>query len=118
MEIQIAIILISILLSAFFSGMEIAYISANKFQVELEKKKEGFISTILSKITSNSSKFITTLLVGNNIALVVYSFFMGELITGFLPIDELNEVYSFINSNSNFYINNFSDCRIFTKSYF
>jgi len=91
MEIQIAIILISILLSAFFSGMEIAYISANKFQVELEKKKEGFISTILSKITSNSSKFITTLLVGNNIALVVYSFFMGELITGFLPIDELNE---------------------------
>jgi len=91
MEIQIAIILISILLSAFFSGMEIAYISANKFQVELEKKKEGFISTILSKITSNSSKFITTLLVGNNIALVVYSFFMGELITGFLPIDELNK---------------------------
>tara|TARA_R110001583_G_scaffold145096_1_gene297084 strand:+ start:20775 stop:22040 length:1266 start_codon:yes stop_codon:yes gene_type:complete len=91
MEIQIAIILISILLSAFFSGMEIAYISANKFQIELEKKKEGFISRILSRITLNSSKFITTMLVGNNIALVVYSFFMGELIIGFLPTGELNE---------------------------
>ena len=91
MEIQIAVILISILLSAFFSGMEIAYISANKFQVELEKKKDGFVSKILSKLTSKSSKFITTMLVGNNIALVVYSFFMGELITGFLPVKELNE---------------------------
>ena len=91
MEIQIAVILVSILLSAFFSGMEIAYISANKFQIELEKKKEGFISKILGKITSNSSKFITTMLIGNNIALVVYSFFMGELIVGFLPVDELNE---------------------------
>ena len=91
MEIQIAVILISILLSAFFSGMEIAYISANKFQVELEKKKDGFVSKILSKLTSKSSKFITTMLVGNNIALVVYSFFMGELITGSLPVEELNE---------------------------
>ncbi|SNR76843.1 hemolysin family protein [Lutibacter flavus] len=91
MEIQIAVILISILLSAFFSGMEIAYVSANKFQVELEKKKEGFTSKILGKLTSKSSKFITTMLVGNNIALVVYSFFMGEFIVGFLPIDSLNE---------------------------
>ena len=91
MEIQIAVILISILLSAFFSGMEIAYVSANKFQVELEKKKEGFISKILTKLTKKPSKFITTMLVGNNIALVVYSLFMGELLTGLLPISELNE---------------------------
>ncbi|WP_456376569.1 hemolysin family protein [Lutibacter sp.] len=91
MEIQIAIILISILFSAFFSGMEIAYVSANKFQVELEKKKDGFISKIVGKLTSNSSKFITTMLVGNNIALVVYTFFMGKLIIGFLPIATLNE---------------------------
>jgi CBS domain containing-hemolysin-like protein len=91
MEIEIAVILISILLSAFFSGMEIAYVSANKFQVELEKKKDGFTSKILGKLTSKSSKFITTMLVGNNIALVVYSFFMGEFIVGFLPVDSLNE---------------------------
>ncbi len=91
MEIDIIVILISILLSAFFSGMEIAYVSANKFQVELEKKKEGFTSKILSRLTSKSSKFITTMLVGNNIALVVYSFFMGEFITGFIPEGSLNE---------------------------
>ena len=90
MEIQIAVILVSVLLSAFFSGMEIAYVSANKFQIELEKKKEGIIAKILSRITSKSSKFITTMLVGNNIALVVYSFFMGELIVSFLPVDSLN----------------------------
>ena len=92
MEIQIAVIFISILLSAFFSGMEIAYISANKFQVEIQKKKEGFTSKILNKLTSKSSKFITTMLIGNNIALVVYSFFMGELIINLLPITELNEL--------------------------
>lgn len=91
MEIQIAIILISILSSAFFSGMEIAYVSANKFQVEIEKKKEGFISKILSKLTLKSSKFITTMLVGNNISLVVYSFFMGELIIEILPVATFNE---------------------------
>ncbi|MDO9039523.1 MAG: hemolysin family protein [Lutibacter sp.] len=81
MEIQILVILISILLSAFFSGMEIAYISANKFQIELQKKKEGFTSKIVSRITAKSSKFITTMLVGNNISLVIYSFFMAEIIT-------------------------------------
>ena len=91
MEFQIAVILISILLSAFFSGMEIAYVSANKFQVELEKRKEGFTSRILNRITLKSSKFITTMLVGNNIALVVYSFFMGELIIGFIPDNTFNE---------------------------
>jgi CBS domain containing-hemolysin-like protein len=91
MEIQIAVILISLLLSAFFSGMEIAFVSANKFQVELEKKKEGFIPKILGKITKKPSKFITTMLVGNNIALVIYSFFMGELIVQLLPIAALNE---------------------------
>ena len=91
MEIQIAVILITILLSAFFSGMEIAFVSANKFQIELQKKKEGYSAKILSKITANSNKFITTMLVGNNIALVIYSFFMGNLVLGFLPLDSLNK---------------------------
>ncbi len=91
MELQIVVILFSILLSAFFSGMEMAYVSANKFQIELEKKKEGFTAKILSKLTSKSSKFITTMLVGNNIALVVYSIFMGKLIVSFLPENIFNE---------------------------
>jgi CBS domain containing-hemolysin-like protein len=70
--------------------MEIAYISANKFQIELEKKKEGYTAKILSRLTAKSSKFITTMLVGNNIALVIYSFFMGEFIVGFLPLETFN----------------------------
>lgn len=91
METQIAIIVISILLSAFFSGMEIAFVSANKLHIELEKKKDSFISKILAKLTNKSSKFITTMLVGNNIALVIYSIYMGDFLVGFLPVDSLNE---------------------------
>lgn len=91
MEFQIVVIVISVLLSAFFSGMEIAYVSANKFQVEIEKKKEGLMAKILGRLTSKSSKFITTMLVGNNIALVIYSFFMGELIVEVLPIQNFND---------------------------
>ncbi len=80
MEIQILIIIISIVLSAFFSGMEIAFVSANKMNIEIEKKKETFLAKVLRKLTGNPSKFITTMLVGNNIALVVYGYFMGELL--------------------------------------
>lgn len=80
MEFDLIIILISIISSAFFSGMEIAFVSANKLHIELEKKREGFIPNILSKLTQKSSKFITTMLVGNNISLVIYSYFMGKVI--------------------------------------
>lgn len=77
---ELIIIFLSILFSAFFSGMEIAFVSANKLHIELEKKREGIIPKILAKLTQKSSKFITTMLVGNNIALVIYSYFMGELL--------------------------------------
>ncbi|OSY87294.1 hemolysin [Tenacibaculum holothuriorum] len=60
--------------------MEIAFVSANKLHIELEKKREGIIPKILGILTQKSSKFITTMLVGNNIALVIYSYFMGELL--------------------------------------
>lgn len=84
MELEVLIILISILLSAFFSGMEIAFVSANKMYIELEKKKETFLAKTLQKLTDNPSKFITTMLVGNNIALVIYGYFMGELLMPYL----------------------------------
>ena len=69
---SIIIIVVSLLLSAFFSGMEIAFISANRIHLEIEKKQEGILSTVLSKLTAKPSKFIATMLIGNNIALVVY----------------------------------------------
>lgn len=64
--------------------MEIAFVSANKMHIELEKKKDTFLARILTKLTENPSKFITTMLVGNNIALVVYGYFMGELLMPYL----------------------------------
>ena len=91
MGIELIIILVSIILSAFFSGMEIAFVSANKLHIELEKKREGFIPKILNKITQKSSKFITTMLVGNNIALVVYSYYMGRFLINVLPLGDFND---------------------------
>jgi len=76
----VSIIIISLLLSAFFSGMEIAYVSANKIHIEIEKKQGGFLATILKRLTAKPSKFIATMLIGNNIALVIYGFFMGDLL--------------------------------------
>jgi|TARA_B110000967_G_scaffold173147_1_gene184590 CBS domain containing-hemolysin-like protein len=91
MEVELIIISISILLSAFFSGMEIAFVSANKMHIELEKKREGFIPKILTKITQKSSKFITTMLVGNNISLVIYSYYMGKFLIRILPLGNFND---------------------------
>ncbi|MFC7445071.1 hemolysin family protein [Mesoflavibacter profundi] len=76
---SIIIIICSLLLSAFFSGMEIAYVSSNKIHIEIEKKQDGFLANILTKITAKPSKFIATMLIGNNIALVIYGLRMGEL---------------------------------------
>ena len=67
--------------------MEIAYVSANKIHIEIEKKQKNLIATILKKITKRPSKFIATMLVGNNIALVVYGFFMGAVLVDFIPLE-------------------------------
>lgn len=82
MILKLVIILSSILLSAFFSGMEIAFVSSNKMHLELEKKKDTLLAKILKKLTQKPSRFITTMLVGNNIALVIYGYFMGDLLMG------------------------------------
>ena len=83
MIVNLIIITISILLSAFFSGMEIAFVSSNKMHIELEKKKDTVLAKILTRLTQKPSKFITTMLVGNNIALVIYGYFMGDLLMAF-----------------------------------
>ncbi len=80
MEPDLLIIILSLVFSAFFSGMEIAFISANKIHIEIEKKQEGFLAKVLTRLTKKPSKFIATMLIGNNIALVIYGLFMGELL--------------------------------------
>ena len=77
---EISIIILCLILSAFFSGMEIAFISSNKIYLEIEKKQDNFLSQILTRLTENPSKFIAAMLIGNNVALVVYGFYMGDLI--------------------------------------
>ena len=74
------VIILCLLLSAFFSGMEIAFVSSNRIFLEIEKLQEGLTSRILKNITKNPSRFIASMLLGNNIALVVYGIFMGDRI--------------------------------------
>ena len=89
----IVIIVISLLLSAFFSGMEIAYVSSNKIHIELEKKQGDFLGRVLTKLTAKPSKYIATMLIGNNIALVIYGLKMGDVLVrwfqSMLPNDSL-----------------------------
>ena len=80
MSSETLIIVLSLLFSAFFSGMEIAFVSSNKIHIEIEKKQSGFLSNLLKKITAKPSKFIATMLIGNNIALVVYGLYMGDVL--------------------------------------
>jgi putative hemolysin len=88
-------VLITLLFSAFFSGIEMAYISSNKLQIELQSK-QGFLSgQVLSRFVKNPGQFIGTTLIGNTIMLVLYGIFMAYLledpIRSFLPEGLVNE---------------------------
>ena len=78
------VIIICLMLSAFFSGMEIAFISSDRFFLEIEKNQGNIVARILTRITEIPSKFIAAMLVGNNISLVVYGIFMGDRIISLL----------------------------------
>lgn len=74
------VIIGSILFSAFFAGIEIAFISANKLLIELKNKQGSYYAKILSPFIANPSKFISTTLIGNNIGLVVYGIYMAKVL--------------------------------------
>ncbi|MGB2417792.1 MAG: hemolysin family protein [Flavobacteriaceae bacterium] len=99
MSLDTLIIVLSLIFSAFFSGMEIAFVSTNKIHIEIEKKQRGFLSLLLTKITAKPSKFIATMLIGNNIALVVYGLYMGDVLVAWfsqhLPTDSTLVYYLF-----------------------
>lgn len=80
MGLTILEIIIILLFSAFFSGMEIAFVSSNKLQVELDRNNMNMTSKILSIFYSHPNDFISALLVGNNIALVIYGILMADVI--------------------------------------
>jgi len=83
MEIYI-ILVVLLILSGIFSGLEIAFVASNKFKIELGKESKSISDRILSKFAFNDSLFITTLLIGNNIVLVVFGYFIaGKLLTDF-----------------------------------
>lgn len=86
---QLAIILLSLLFSGFFSGTEIAFISASKLQIELQSQQGKLSGRILAFFTQKPSRLINTALVGNTIALVIYGIFMASvlepLIAAWLP---------------------------------
>jgi len=108
MSTEVLIIITSLLLSAFFSGMEIAFISSNKVHIELQKNQTSLIASVLKILTQKPSKFIATMLVGNNIALVIYGFFMGDLIMNWL--NNLNPVQ---NELINYFV---TDGSLFTQT--
>ncbi len=107
MESPTIIIVLSLIFSAFFSGMEIAFISANKIHIEIEKKQEGFLAKVLTRLTKKPSKFIATMLIGNNIALVIYGLFMGEI---------LMEWFSGMNYSNTFLRLLFTDFSLLTQT--
>ena len=97
MYIDYIIVIVSLLFSAFFSGMEIAYISSNRISIEIEKKANNFGSSILTKLTLKPSKFIASMLIGNNLALVIYGFYMGDILINLFDYVSIFE-NSFLNT--------------------
>ena len=108
MSAEVIVIIFSLLLSAFFSGMEIAYVSSNKIYIEIEKLQNDFLAKVLKRLTKKPSKFIAAMLVGNNIALVVYGFYMGDLIMAWL-----NEIQPLQSAILNYLV---TDLSLFTQT--
>lgn len=80
MTTALIIIVICLLLSAFFSGMEIAFVASNKLRIEIDKSNKGVTQSLIDLFVSNSGMYITTILVGNNVVMVIYGIFMSDLL--------------------------------------
>jgi CBS domain containing-hemolysin-like protein len=93
------IILLAIILSAFFSGMEIAFVTSNKLRIELDRKQGVFGSEILRLFTNNPGQYIATMLIGNNIALVIYGLVFTKILGPvFSPVIESDLLILILNT--------------------
>lgn len=82
MTTSIIIIVLMLALSAFFSGMELAFLNKNRLKLEIDRKQSRMFDFIANLFSRNQGQYITTILVGNNITLVIYSMCMSQLIRG------------------------------------
>ncbi len=83
-----------LLMSAFFSGMEIAFLNKNRLKLEIDRKQSRIFNYIAELFSRNQGQYITTILVGNNITLVVYSMCMSQLIRGVAYMLGWHNIYS------------------------
>ena len=83
--------IIALVFSALFSGTEIAYVTADRVRVELDVKKGGFVNTIISRFYRDSDFFISTILVGNNIMLVIYGMGAAAVLEPWLESYHFNQ---------------------------
>lgn len=91
MSVHFIELIIVMAFSSFFSGMEIAFVSSDKLRFEMEKNNMSFSAHILSNFYKNPNTFISTMLVGNNIALVIYGIIMADIINRYLLFGIDNE---------------------------
>ena len=90
----IVIILLMLLLSAFFSGMEIAFLNKNRLKHEIDRKQSRVFDFIADLFSRNQGQYITTILVGNNITLVVYSMCMSQVIRAVAYMLGWHDIYN------------------------
>jgi CBS domain containing-hemolysin-like protein len=90
------LILLFLVLSALFSGSEIAYVSANKLKIELKKKRNSRRGHIITQFYDKPASFLGTMLVGNNIALVVFTIFMEKALAPYLTMISSQEFVLFL----------------------
>ncbi len=90
MTVLLISLIISMLLSAFFSGMEIAFVSSNRLLAEMDREKNGLSQKALAVFYQHPNNFVSTMLVGNNIALVIYGILFARLFdaTLFAPLSD------------------------------
>ena len=90
MTTTLLMILICLLLSAFFSGMEIAFLTSNKLRIEIDKSNKGISQALIDLFVSHSGMYITTILVGNNVVMVIYGIFMSDFLAKKLAVLQLS----------------------------